>query len=64
MVQKFQAMMRGEAEFPQELRKLNVMQGVAQFPVRIKCANLSWHTLKAAIELAQNPDPAEFVSNE
>jgi nitrogen fixation NifU-like protein len=64
MVQKFQAMMRGETEFPQELRKLNVMQGVAQFPVRIKCANLSWHTLKAALELQQGTEPAGFVSNE
>ncbi|MFQ3619080.1 MAG: Fe-S cluster assembly sulfur transfer protein SufU [Cyanobacteriota bacterium] len=63
MVQKFQAMMRGEAEFPTDLRKLNVMQGVAQFPVRIKCANLSWHTLKAALEAAQGKQP-EFVSNE
>jgi nitrogen fixation NifU-like protein len=63
MVQKFQAMMRGEAEFPTDLRKLNVMQGVAQFPVRIKCANLSWHTLKAALEAAQSEQP-EFVSNE
>jgi len=64
MVQKFQAMMKGEAEFPAELRKLNVMQGVAQFPVRIKCANLSWHTLKAALELAKDVQPAGFVSNE
>ncbi|WP_416673401.1 Fe-S cluster assembly sulfur transfer protein SufU [Egbenema bharatensis] len=63
MVQTFQSMMRGEAEFPQELRKLNVMQGVAQFPVRIKCANLSWHTLKAALE-RQGAEPAGFVSNE
>lgn len=63
MVEKFQAMMRGETEFPQEFRKLNVMQGVAQFPVRIKCANLSWHTLKAALE-QQNTQPAGFVSNE
>ncbi|MDX2216249.1 MAG: SUF system NifU family Fe-S cluster assembly protein [Oculatellaceae cyanobacterium bins.114] len=63
MVQQFQAMMKGEAEFPQELRKLNVMQGVAQFPVRIKCANLSWHTLKAALELP-SAQPAGFVSNE
>jgi nitrogen fixation NifU-like protein len=39
------------------------MQGVAQFPVRIKCANLSWHTLKAALEAAQGEQP-EFVSNE
>lgn len=68
MVQKFQAMMRGEAEFPKETRKLNVMQGVAQFPVRIKCANLGWHTLKAAIEQstpsAPQADPDAFVSNE
>jgi len=65
MVQKFQGMMRGEDEFPKEQRKLNVMQGVAQFPVRIKCANLCWHTLKAAIEVAaQSAEPAGFVSNE
>jgi nitrogen fixation protein NifU and related proteins len=62
MVQRFQAMMKGEAEFPTEFRKLNVMQGVAQFPVRIKCANLSWHTLKAALE--PSAQPAAFVSNE
>lgn len=65
MVEKFQAMMRGEVEFPKEQRKLNVMQGVAQFPVRIKCANLGWHTLKAAFELAPGAHPSEgFVSNE
>jgi nitrogen fixation protein NifU and related proteins len=64
MVQRFQSMMRGEAEFPKEQKKLNVMQGVAQFPVRIKCANLSWHTLKAALELAPDAQPAGFISNE
>lgn len=64
MIQRFQAMMRGESEFPKELRKLNVMQGVAQFPVRIKCANLGWHTLKAALELASDAQPAGFISNE
>nr|WP_009634467.1 SUF system NifU family Fe-S cluster assembly protein [Synechocystis sp. PCC 7509] len=60
MVKRFQGMMKGEEEFPKELRKLNVMQGVAQFPVRIKCANLSWHTIKAALE----NDQAEPISNE
>ena len=65
MVGQFQAMMRGEIEFPKEFRKLNVMQGVAQFPVRIKCANLGWHTLKAAFELDPDHQPSEgFVSNE
>lgn len=62
MVQQFQTMMKGQAEFPRELRKLNVMQGVAQFPVRIKCATLTWHTLKAALE--QSAAAPEFVSNE
>ena len=60
MVKRFQGMMKGEDEFPKELRKLNVMQGVAQFPVRIKCANLSWHTIKAALE----NDQTEAISNE
>ena len=63
MVQRFQTMMQGKDEFPHELRKLNVMQGVSQFPVRIKCATLTWHTLKAALEAA-TPQPAGFVSNE
>lgn len=64
MVQHFQKMMKGEAEFPRELRKLNAMQGVAQFPVRIKCATLTWHTLKAAIDQATNLPTPEYVSNE
>ena len=63
MVQRFQNMMQGKDEFPSELRKLNVMQGVSQFPVRIKCATLTWHTLKAALEAA-HPQPNGFVSNE
>jgi len=32
------------------LGKLAVFQGVREFPVRVKCATLSWHTLKAALE--------------
>jgi nitrogen fixation NifU-like protein len=63
MIQQFQNLMQGKDEFPTELRKLNVMQGVSQFPVRIKCATLTWHTLKAALE-ASNTQPAGFVSNE
>jgi len=64
MVQRFQSMMKGQDEFPKELRKLNVMAGVAQFPVRIKCANLTWHTLKAALESPNSSDAAGFISNE
>jgi nitrogen fixation protein NifU and related proteins len=33
-----------------ELGKLAVFAGVCEFPVRVKCASLPWHTLKAALE--------------
>ena len=53
MVQKFRDMMQGKSEFPVDVRKLNVLQGISQFPIRIKCATLAWHTLKAAVESSQ-----------
>jgi nitrogen fixation NifU-like protein len=31
------------------LGKLAVFSGVAEFPVRVKCATLAWHTIKAAL---------------
>ncbi len=33
-----------------DLAYLQVIAGVRQFPVRVKCATLSWHTMKAALE--------------
>ena len=33
-----------------ELGKLAVFAGVHEFPMRVKCASLAWHTLKAALE--------------
>jgi nitrogen fixation protein NifU and related proteins len=33
-----------------ELGKLSVFSGVSEFPVRVKCATLAWHTLRAALE--------------
>ena len=35
---------------PVELGKLEVLAGVKEFPTRVKCATLAWHTLHAAIE--------------
>ena len=32
------------------LGKLAVFSGVAEFPVRVKCATLAWHTLRTALE--------------
>lgn len=34
---------------PAGLGKLAVFSGVCQFPVRVKCASLPWHTLQAAL---------------
>jgi nitrogen fixation NifU-like protein len=34
----------------EDMGKLSVFAGVREFPVRIKCASLAWHTLKAALE--------------
>jgi nitrogen fixation NifU-like protein len=53
MVQHFRDMVMGQEKFPDDLRKLNVLQGISQFPVRIKCATLSWHTLKALLDFLQ-----------
>ncbi len=33
-----------------ELGKLAVFEGVRQYPMRVKCATLSWHTLKSALD--------------
>jgi nitrogen fixation protein NifU and related proteins len=35
-----------------ELGKLMALAGVAEFPARVKCASLCWHTLNAALERA------------
>ena len=37
----------------EDLGKLCVLAGVREFPVRVKCASLAWHTLKAALEQKQ-----------
>jgi nitrogen fixation NifU-like protein len=37
-------------EAPAELGKLAAFSGVSEFPMRVKCATLAWHTLKAAFE--------------
>lgn len=41
------------------LGKLAVFSGVAEFPIRVKCATLAWHTLKAALLHDPNPVSTE-----
>lgn len=49
---KFRGMVTGKPGTPADpaLGKLAVFAGVSEFPARVKCASLGWHTLKAALE--------------
>ncbi len=50
---RFHEMITGKsatAADPKVLGKLAVFQGVSEFPLRVKCASLAWHTLKSALE--------------
>jgi nitrogen fixation NifU-like protein len=33
---------------------LEVMAGISEFPMRVKCATLAWHTMKSALESGQS----------
>jgi nitrogen fixation protein NifU and related proteins len=41
-----------------KLGDLEALQGVVKFPVRIKCATLSWHTLTQALDQVETARPA------
>jgi len=50
MFGKFHAMVTGDdAEVDDDLGKLAVFAGVREFPMRVKCATLGWHTLQQAL---------------
>ena len=42
-----------------DLGKLSVLSGVREYPTRIKCASLAWHTLKAAVSGEHGPVSTE-----
>lgn len=47
---QFHAMITSNPESPAaDLGKLSVFAGVREFPTRVKCASLAWHTMKAAV---------------
>ncbi len=50
---EFHKMVTGELDTETQdnhLGKLKIFAGVLEFPARVKCASLSWHTLHAALE--------------
>lgn len=49
---EFHKMVTGELDIEtdeNDLGKLKIFAGVLEFPARVKCASLSWHTLNAAL---------------
>jgi nitrogen fixation NifU-like protein len=44
---------------PADLGKLAVFSGVREFPARVKCATLAWHTLRAALSGDEKPVTTE-----
>ena len=50
---EFHRMVLGELDEekePNHLGKLKIFSGVRDYPARVKCASLAWHTMKAALE--------------
>lgn len=52
--EKFHAMVTGQAaadpSLDEDLDSLQALSGVKEFPVRVKCATLAWHTLHEALK--------------
>ena len=61
MFARFHAMLTDGADAPPptEIGKLAVLAGVRDYPTRVKCASLAWHTLRAACD-----DTHDSVSTE
>jgi nitrogen fixation protein NifU and related proteins len=53
------AVTQPKAEPRPELGKLQALAGVRRFPVRVKCATLAWHTLRAALDRQPTPVSTE-----
>ncbi len=62
IAEQFHSMVAGKSEEngdSSELGKLVVFGGVREFPMRVKCATLPWHTLRAALDHAREPVSTE-----
>jgi nitrogen fixation NifU-like protein len=50
LFEQFHSMITSDPGSPiTDLGKLSVLAGVRDFPTRVKCASLAWHTMKAAV---------------
>ena len=59
---RFHALVTGKEDaldHVDELGKLAIFGGVSEFPMRVKCATLCWHTLQAAVDQSEEPVTTE-----
>jgi len=60
LFERFQRLITRSANEPvDDLGKLSVFAGVRQYPTRVKCASLAWHTLRAAADARDEPVSTE-----
>jgi nitrogen fixation NifU-like protein len=60
LFERFHGVVTGEVGLDSnDLGKLAVLKGVAEYPLRVKCATLAWHTLRAALEGSDEPVTTE-----
>ena len=62
MFKDFHQLLTGNSDHlvdTENLGKLIVFSGVKEFPVRVKCATLAWHTLNAALDQQEEPVSTE-----
>ena len=55
----FHQLLTSQASENTNLGKLTVLSGVREYPSRVKCATLAWHTLQAALHDEQKPISTE-----
>jgi nitrogen fixation NifU-like protein len=65
LAEDFRLMMHGdEPQRPDDLQDGIAFQGVAKFPVRVKCALLGWMAVRDAIETYQSGDVRHSVTHD
>lgn len=60
LFRRFQRMVTSSTDSEEDfadLGKLFVLSGVREFPVRVKCASLAWHTLRSAVDKERQDEP-------
>ena len=59
---RFQALVTSDVDAPvdqAQVGKLAVFAGVREFPMRVKCATLAWHTMRSALDQQAVPTTTE-----